>query len=105
MKLTSKEITESLAKLGNTADEIAQSLQVKSIVGDQGDVSFCPIAIYLKGEFPTMGVDVDPDAIYLWDLGGPSFECHVKPPLAVKTFIGDFDRATYPELIAEESDD
>lgn len=85
------QLREVLGRLGNTADEIAESLAAKACKGRQGSPSSCPIANYIKDQFPQSQVHVEARHS---DLNG---KC-TSHTYAVEQFIRDFDAGRYPQL-------
>lgn len=80
-----------LERLGNTPDEIAESLSVKQIKGSKREPHSCPIAQYLRGQYPRAKISVCHDMVRLDDVV-------MSPPKPVRDFIHGFDMGDYPNL-------
>lgn len=91
-------ITTLLAKLGNTADEIAQSLEVKGITGCQSVSHSCPLAIYLQDELPPGYIDVCAEVTWF---NSTEIGTRIINSTAVSKFIRNFDHKLYPNLIKD----
>jgi hypothetical protein len=96
--VTKEQITEALAALGSTADEVAATLLAKGCHGVEGQCSACPVAIYLHKCFPGVGFTVTFGSAHIH--GGGSFNGRDYHPLsaAARSFISAFDSGLYPEL-------
>ncbi len=87
-------IAKSLARLGNSAEGIAESLTSRRIHGTRSGGS-CPVARYLRREFEDASISVRADRI-------------VTPtdviPLSrgMQTFIARFDAKMYPDILELE---
>jgi hypothetical protein len=93
-------LRESLAKLGDTADDCARVLREKGIKGTQGNCITCPVTRYLMAE-GFFGPDVGSDFITLRDDHDEKF-VEVSTPDGVHCFIEEFDgTALYSDLIED----
>lgn len=93
-----------LASLGATSFHVAASLQAKGITGYKNSCGECPIANFLRGEFPGYAVEiycetysVFLDRVVIAYGGKPIFRGTL--PRACVYFIDDFDNeAQYQNL-------
>lgn len=100
-------LTESLATLGDCADNIARSLREKGIRGRRSRVCLCPIAMYLVScGFPNVAVSKEWATVYVDapDDGGWMISEWALLPPAVADFVRLFDRSTYPLVLLEGLD-
>lgn len=100
MKIEEKQVGSLLNVLGNTADEVADSLRLRGIKGYKGDACQCPVANYLIAELGTYPGDLVTYDIVSYstpDDSGFSF----RTPEPVFQFILRFDTGVYPDLRAE----
>lgn len=93
------DLTHALAKLGTTTEEIAESLKVKSCKGYRRQAESCPIAVYLKAEFPQYNVFVDGVWIDMLILGGLN-STNLDAPEVIHDFVQSFDAGQFPDLEA-----
>lgn len=84
---TQLSLSEALAKLGNTPEEVRDTLKVKGIKGIPKDCCRCPVANYLLAEgFKDPGVDGLEVCYY------DGSECTtINTPQPIREFIGNFD--------------
>lgn len=93
--LKAKAVEEALNKLGATATEIADSLRVKGCKGTVDASGHCPLANYLKDQFPGATIYVYNSTTYL----GAERIMHSEP---VQRFVSMFDARKYKDLIADD---
>ena len=90
--ITKRALNASLNRLGKTSQEIAESLRQLKITGRQMDSAKCPLAVYLRTEFPDESVEVNDAGI------------EVNGAFVVRKgagdFVDDFDGGRYPDLVA-----
>lgn len=98
---TDIDLERALAKLGNTRDEIAASLQVKGITGQIEENARCPIANYLNQEFPNYKSSVLLTYIILSDPHCKDIIIGLENSPITK-FVEAFDERLYPELISKD---
>jgi hypothetical protein len=83
-----------LNQLGETSEEVAQSLKDKGFKGKRKRAHCCPIYQYLTSH--GLDVGVSPNEIVLYDITTKG--CDITAPLPIKQFIYDFDDGKYPNL-------
>jgi hypothetical protein len=90
------QIRRAIARLGNTADAIANNLRARGITGEHASTDACPLAVYLNQFGP---LTVKPDHVETWGESIPL-------PDAAVAFIAAFDRegGPYADLITPEPD-
>ena len=88
-----------LESLGDTPDQVADTLRARGITGFPEDPTYCPIANLIKAEVPA-AANQD---LWTYDLGDEGyFVCmsyvqifgesdELRPPMPVKKFIAAFD--------------
>lgn len=92
-EITEAAVEEALAALPPTADEVAELFAEIGIKGTPGAGGHCPVANYLKQEFPA-----DPRPVFYYDAAvGDVF---VPAPAHLFAFARAFDDGAYPDLIA-----
>jgi|694.fasta_scaffold31297_14 hypothetical protein len=112
-------ITHFLESLGNTSEEIANSLYTKGIKGEKRNSKFCPIIKVIYQEFPTLCAGLTlktKETFYVWSIRGKRRIATVVTtmltwndtqtidpilPQAVKTFVDDFDHGKFPHLVGD----
>jgi len=89
-----KSIREMLDILGDTPDEIAESLKQKGIKGEKENCYCCPLAEYLKSQGVSQVVvtDVKVKGIYRDTLESGSFR-------KIRDFVFKVDAGEYPDLL------
>lgn len=87
-----------LALLGDSADEIAASLEASGVRGYPSDATHCPLAVYLRRH--DLFADVTPKSVSFFTLGRFA---PVPLPDAHREFVRRFDRGDYPCLLAPVS--
>jgi len=95
---TSAQILEALVKLGETSDDVAEALQQRGIRGVKGMARCCPLANYLKKEFPAVtGLGVTPYYVRV-DVGnsGESVYSHISE--SASEFVDRFDKGSFQGL-------
>lgn len=96
--MNAQDLLNHLEILGNTAEQVAESLRTDGIKGACRSRKGCPLANYLKSlghENPSvMG---NPDSAFA-GLGLEPYHCTLPP--ACFDFLYRFDRGEFPELIA-----
>ena len=89
-----------LEDLGS-ANAIAQWLKIQGVSGETYDPVGCPVALWLKDQIGLGEACVTKKYI---DITLPrNMTVCVKTPKVVRTFIHNFDRKKYPNLIKKES--
>lgn len=100
-------LDEYLASLGNTADEVANSLRRQGVKGKIGSTCYCPIlnAIYkaCPDYCPGLMIDGRPS-----ETGNHGYQAILNDsqimdpslPKPVQLFVGEFDLGKYPDLVA-----
>jgi hypothetical protein len=83
-----------LNQLGETPEEVAESLKAKGLKGKRKRAHCCPIYQYLTSH--GLDVGVSPNEIVLYDITTKG--CDITAPLPIKQFIYDFDDGKYPNL-------
>lgn len=97
MSTTLDEIRELLGQLGDTSDQIAETLNGRDITGRREDPHCCPIANLIAAsvagadKWPAEDFTVGDDCIHT-----PHGEMYT--PDVIGDFIGQFDNGAYPEL-------
>jgi hypothetical protein len=90
------QLYELLTGLGQTPDEVAESLRAAGVTGKREDAECCPVAIWLKratGADPY--VDCEAASVrYVPDAP----EVETSSPMAVRGFVVRFDHHQYPDL-------
>lgn len=90
-----------LKDLGNSGNQICETLEKKKILGQVGDVEDCPVARYLTKVFKKAeSISVDGSAI---DITFAKGTISVKPPKAVSDFIEEFDEDDYLAHLNEDN--
>jgi hypothetical protein len=92
-----KQLDRAVKSLGTTERGIARKLKAAGIKGEPGDPTCCPIAVYLKGQFPDEAVEVGGRTITV--NGATS-----ATPDGANAFITEFDEYNYPELVEHHKD-
>ena len=86
----SKKLLKVLKELGSGKNKVADFLHKEKIKGISHDCYYCPIAVFLKKNFPkALEVEVDCNTVYLTFDNSPMV-CKSLPK-AVRDFICDFD--------------
>lgn len=86
-----------LNELGNSSEEVAQSLKDCEIKGKKKRACDCPIANFLSKHLNVVDVDVNPNEIDIYDYD-QHFSLKTIPP-AVAEFIVDFDKGKFDFLV------
>jgi hypothetical protein len=87
-------VTELLASLGSTADEVAEALRARGITGTRDDGCACPIARIIVAELAEARDGRWGDSTGEWFVTGGYVRTpagDVKPPAVVAEFIDYFD--------------
>ncbi len=100
-------ISEYLASLGNTTDEVADSLRHHGVKGEIGSTCHCPILNAITKACPDYWsglkiygcVSETGDHHYEATLNDPQI-MDPSLPKPVQWFIGEFDLGNYPDLVA-----
>lgn len=92
---TATGVHDTLRRLGDTPEAIAETLRVKGVRGSTRSVDRCPIAVWLSQEYP----EVD------WIQVGRGMAivqgvATVFLPAAVREFVDAFDLGAHPDLEA-----
>lgn len=98
MEISSEKIiTAALARLGNTSEEVAESLKVKGHKGYRRVGGSCPLANYLNSELGDgNGFSVGFCFTELYNSGRVLAEVTHSPQ--IKGFVNQFDDGMFPEL-------
>jgi len=101
--MNAEEVWDALNALGNSAEEVAESLGKLGIKGTLGDADTCPVAYYLKSKglkdaFVTSNMVREGTSAGFSDL-------RVDIPLSVQFFIEHFDDGAWPEMVLEDEVD
>lgn len=102
---TEESVLFALDALGNSPVKVAASLIEKGITGNRHSAGSCPIAEYLKAQFPGVSVSTYySSAIYEIGDNGLLDDrkeiVNVENPDPVVRFIREFDNGGYPTLAA-----
>lgn len=122
----SEKIKAALESLGDTADEVADTLRVLGCHGESGDTEKCPVARFVMSVAEREGWDWqsvnvfdirtfiwaerrhgqinDVDAEEFYNLAAPTgsrLACRIDNPSAVAAFINAFDNGCYRDLDEE----
>jgi hypothetical protein len=89
-------IVDDLVALGETPEQVAETLKEQGIIGYRQHASSCPIYHYLKSK----GYPVDCLSQHSICLLSPYYG-DIEMPEVVGRFIVAFDQGKYPELIKE----
>jgi hypothetical protein len=89
-------IVDDLAALGETPEQVAETLKAQGIKGDRHSPHSCPIYHYLTGK----GYSVECLSQFGIYTISPYYG-DIKMPKVVERFIVAFDQGKYPELIKE----
>lgn len=90
---STEEILTKLNSLGNKPKKIAKSLEHLGINGIPNNAQYCPLARYLKTQFPDRHIRVGSSCLWVDDIN-IFMESHFRE------FIYQVDRHKYPSLIA-----
>jgi hypothetical protein len=100
-------ISDCLKSLGNTADEVAESLRKQGIKGIVASSCHCPIlnAIYTACPDYWSGLRIINGSKHgdHWSYTATLNDCQITDPTLpqpVMDFIGEFDSGKYPDLVA-----
>ena len=102
-----------LAELGNSPDEVAETLRVTGVQGVPRDNRSCAIALYLSalvGSDPSIRsvavghCSLTINLVALPD-SRPAGRLQVQLPKAVRRFVAAFDARQYPMVIREPSEE
>jgi hypothetical protein len=95
-------VLDGLVSLGNDAAQVAGRLREVGVRADPGDGGDCPVAVYLSafiaGHDCVRSLHVTGKCVIIWFTKGWQLQLLVALPLAVRSFIANFDRGAYPEL-------
>lgn len=95
-----EQVNATIAALGDSADQIAATLDAKGIRGRRGRACDCPVARYLLTSIPDLnGVYVSSGSIGAYTKT-VSVEMYTRPGLVA--FIVAFDDGAYPQLVASD---
>lgn len=93
-------VTAAVDILGDTSEQVAESLHVRRIQGDRGLCTSCPLVVYLLTIYPDATVYVDRERIRLErdvrsiEDGRPEVDheiVEVETPDPCSDFVGDYD--------------
>lgn len=99
---TNDEVREYLLSLGDTPDQVAQTLQAQGIKGRRGSSCFCPLAVALNNRYgESAQAFVSHTDVMLYDGPESANNYLVVNPLQIADFVEAFDRGIYPELDKE----
>jgi hypothetical protein len=97
------EVSTLFGQLGDSPEDVAESLGRQGVTGRQASDTQCPLARYLNAvlgaEHHVKGVDVGSRVVRIrvgWPWSPPIF---VSLPGPVGRFVGDFDRGRFPALV------
>lgn len=94
-----------LAELGASGSEVAQKLHAAGVRGTKKDAQDCALACYLRavvtGDMRVGSVLVWGSSIVVHRTGGFRLPVWLLVPDPVRTFISEFDRGNFPELLRE----
>jgi hypothetical protein len=93
-------VESALRDLGETADDVAQTLIERGVRGIQGKADCCPVANYLRGAVPGLSPEILNDDDYTLV---SSDQVSLYVPLAVHVFVEEFDQGVYPLLVEERA--
>lgn len=102
MKFDPEKCLQDLEKLGNSPDDIANSLKSAGIKGIRGISTSCPIANYLKSKYEGIELTVGATKVvvaFYESWGQASF--NIKNSEALEKFISKFDNIEYPDLMEQ----
>jgi hypothetical protein len=89
------QVTALQKELGNTRDEVADTLAELGVTGRPDSSNRCPIANYLRDRLPDVrDIDVSAEEITI------DFETYIDVTDPVAGFISDFDQGYYSQLVA-----
>jgi hypothetical protein len=98
---TDQDVHDALTALGDNPDTVAATLHRLGHRGCRGSAVNCPVANYLRNQFPdAYDIDVDVADVAVYPLPGDGRDVLIaNTPTAVAEFIELFDRKSgYPEL-------
>lgn len=115
-------IEDFLKSLGNTSEEVANTLEAMGINGEKSNPTFCPIIKSIYNEFPNLSKGLKVEILYR-SAGYVNLGCYGKVwmnssysvvitwddiqtmdplcPEAVQQFVLDFDKGKYPNLVGK----
>ena len=88
-----------LEKLGETSMEVRDTLMNMNIKGERGARGDCPVARYLREQYPDCAVEVGHRDAKIYCGDG---EERALLPFAVGMFVQRFDHEDFPELVDED---
>ena len=96
--MTAAEIVERMAALGDTAEDVADSLDAAGVKGPTGDGGACPLAVWAQRQHGdvTGPCVVAPHKLILWPDDPSSSEAALPP--ALRDFVRLFDAGEFPDL-------
>jgi hypothetical protein len=96
-----------LAEMGTTGSEVAQTLRAAGVKGTKKSGRDCAVALYLRalvtGDRRVRSIAVWGNCIHVQRSGTFRPPIRLAVPDPVRTFIVDFDRGDFPELVRGES--
>lgn len=94
-----------LASLGDDASGVAERLRDDGVRADPGDGGDCPVAMclsaFVAGHDEVRSLHVTGKCVIIRFMKVRPFQLLVSLPVAVRSFVAEFDRGDYPELIRE----
>lgn len=81
------DVRTALDRLGGTSDAVADTLRAKGVRGVRNYYADCPVAVWLRGEFPGAPIEVGVGYVFI---DGAEV---VMMPEPVRDFVHDFDVA------------
>ena len=99
----SDRIVAALRELGQTADDVAQSLLAAGIQGVVSNPVLCPVAQYLVQRLQDLSVcrtyvNCDGSVVTWYDEKAGRLSVDIMNPVSVDEFIDRFDGGAYPQL-------
>jgi len=92
-------VSDFLKDMGNTSEEVAESIRKIGVKGVQKNPRHCPLALAIREKFPsTIGLRVGGNTMTYSD---PQTMDPAHTP-STSQFVKDFDAGKYPDLIKEE---
>jgi hypothetical protein len=99
-------VQELLEELGDTAEEVADSLRLIEMTGDEESSTSCPVALYVREalEMPPGDLAIQNDGrkimVRLHAIETAALDFDVKLPKPVKKFTKRFDKGRYKDLVS-----
>ena len=104
MQSLTDQITATLGGLGETSDDIANALRNKGIRGTRASADVCPLAYYLREQFPQqfqgIGFQVGCYQVTVYNQHGDMATAAILTE-GQADFVRSFDNGNYPDLDLE----